>query len=91
MHDHTEHTVTNKGISPGGDITAIVYEGFMGDDGLPKVATSLDRFFDPEYYLGHVPVFDPAIFNTTREDYEYGWPEEEPLGGSFTYPTRAAE
>ena len=91
MHDHTEKTVTNKGISPGGDITTIVYEDFMGDDGLPKVATSLDRFFDPEYYLGHVPVFDPAIFNTTREDYEYGWPEEEPLGGTFTYPVREAE
>ena len=91
MHDHTERTVTNKGISPGGDITVIVYEGFMGDDGLPKVATSLDRFFDPEYYLGHVPVFDPAIFNTTREAYEYGWPEEEPVVGAFTYPVREAE
>ena len=91
MHDHTEKTVTNKGISPGGDITTIVYEGFMGDDGLPKVATSLVRYFDPEYYLGHVPVFDPAIFNTTLGDYEYGWPEEEPLGGAFTYPVRETE
>ncbi len=91
MHDHTEQAVTNKGISPGGDITVIVYEGFMGEDGLPKVATSLDRFFDPEYYLGHVPVFDPAIFNTTREAYEYGWPEEEPVGGTFAYPVREAE
>lgn len=91
MHDHTEQTVTNKGISPGGDITAIVYEGFMGDDGLPKVATSLKRFFDPEYYLGHVPVFDPTIFKTTREDYDYGWPEEEPVGGTFSYPDRAVE
>ena len=91
MHDHTEQAVTNKGISPGGDVTAIVYEGFMGEDGLPKVATSLERFFDPEYYLGHVPIFDPAIFGTTRDDYEYGWPEEEPVGGTFTYPTREAE
>ncbi len=91
MHDHTEPAVTNKGISPGGDITAIVYEGFMGDDGLPKVAASLDRFFDPEYYLGHVPVFDPTIFKSTCENYEYGWPEEEPVGGKFTYPVRRAE
>ncbi len=91
MHDHTEQTVTNKGISPGGDITAIVYEGFMGDDGLPKVATSLERFFDPEYYRGNVPVFDPAIFNTTRAEYEYGWPEEEPEGGAFAYPVRTAK
>ncbi len=90
MHDHTEKTVTNKGIAPGGDITTIVYEGFMGDDGLPKTATSLDRFFDPEYYRGHVPVFDPAIFNTTREDYAYGWPEDEPAGGAFSYPVREA-
>lgn len=88
MHDHTEQTTTNKGISPGGDITAIVYNGFMGDDGLPKVATSLERFFDPEYYLGHIPVFDPAIFNTTRKEYEYGWPEDEPVGGAFSYPLR---
>ncbi len=91
MHDHTEQAVTNKGISPGGDITTVVYEGFMGEDGLPKVATSLDRFFDPEYYLGHIPVFDPAIFNTTREDYEYGWPEDEPVGGRFSYPVRETE
>ena len=89
MHDHTEHTVTNKGISPGGDITAIVYEGFMDEEtGLPRVATSLERFFDPEYYRGEVPVFDPAIFHTTREDYQYGWPEEEPGEGFSTYPVR---
>ena len=89
MHDHTEHTVTNKGISPGGDITAIVYEGFMDEKtGLPRVATSLERFFDPEYYRGEVPVFDPAIFHTTREDYEYGWPEQD-LGDVIpTYPLR---
>ena len=91
MHDHTETAVSNKGISPGGDSTAIVYEGFMGEDGLPKVATSLDRFFDPEYYRGNVPVFDPAIFNTTLSEYESGWPEEDPVGGPFTYPTRDAK
>ena len=89
MHDHTEHTVTNKGISPGGDITAIIYEGFMGSDGLPKVATSLEPFFDPAYYRGKVPVFDPKIFHTTREAYEYGWPEETPEGGNFSYPKRS--
>ena len=27
-------------------------------------ATSLERFFDPDYYRGKVPVFDPAIFHT---------------------------
>ena len=73
MHDHTEQAVTNKGISPGGDITAIVYEDFIEPDGLPKVATSLKRFFDPKYYKGEVPVFDPSIFHSTLADYEKGW------------------
>ena len=50
MHDHTEHAVTNKGISPGGDMTVIAYDGFIGPDGLPLVATSLGRFFDPAFY-----------------------------------------
>lgn len=73
MHDHNEVAVTNQGISPGGDLTTIVYEKFIGPDGLPMVATSLDRFFDPEYYRGKVPVFDPAIFHSTAADYEHGW------------------
>ncbi len=73
MHDHTEQAVTNKGISPGGDITAIAYEDFIGPDGFPKTAVSLKRFFDPEYYQGKIPVFDPSIFNTTLSDYEKGW------------------
>ncbi len=91
MQDHTEIAVTNKGLRPVGDITAIVYEGFMEEDGLPRVATSLARFFDPEYYRGNILVFDPAIFNTTLEKYESGWPEEEPVGGRFTYPVREAD
>jgi FtsP/CotA-like multicopper oxidase with cupredoxin domain/Cu/Ag efflux protein CusF len=63
MHDHTEQAVTNNGINPGGDLTTIVYEGFRAADGLPRVATSLQRFFDPDYYRGKIPVFDPAIFH----------------------------
>ncbi len=90
MHDHTERATTNKGINPGGDITTIVYEGFMGEDGLPKVATSLDRFFDPEYYRGNVPVFDPAIFRTTRADYAYGWKEGDSSADEPSYPVREA-
>ena len=63
VHDHTEQAVTNNGINPGGDLTAIVYDGFRAADGLPRVATSLKRFFDPDYYRGKIPVFDPSIFH----------------------------
>lgn len=89
MHDHNERATTNKGINPGGDITAIVYEGYRDEaSGLPKVATNLDRFFDPAFYRGEVPVFGPEIFHTTDEDYEYGWEEEELAGGLPDYPVR---
>ena len=33
MHDHAQPAASNKGINPGGDHTAIVYEEFMGADG----------------------------------------------------------
>jgi FtsP/CotA-like multicopper oxidase with cupredoxin domain/Cu/Ag efflux protein CusF len=90
MHDHTDQNTTNNGINPGGDITTIVYEGFMGKDGLPRAATSLARFFDPAYYRGQVPVFDPAIFHTTRERYAEGWDAEQ-AGGRPTPSARRAE
>ena len=88
MHDHTDQTTTNNGINPGGDLTMIVYETFMGRDGLPRVATSLERFFDPGYYRGQVPVFDPAIFHTTREHYEDGRAAGDRGGGPPPYPIR---
>jgi FtsP/CotA-like multicopper oxidase with cupredoxin domain len=70
LHDHAEHALTNRGISPGGDLTTIAYEGFIGPNGLPLVSTSLDRFFDPNFYRGTVPVFDPSIFHSTLAKYE---------------------
>ncbi|EPX83851.1 multicopper oxidase domain-containing protein [Salipiger mucosus] len=60
MHDHTERTVSNRGINPGGDITTIVYDGYRDEaTGLPDVPGSLSKFFDPAYYRGDVPVFPP--------------------------------
>lgn len=89
MHDHTERTVTNRGINPGGDLTAIIYDSHWDDEtGLPRVAGSLERYFDPDYYRGETPVFDPGIFRTTREDYEHGWAEAS--GPVPEYPKRAA-
>ncbi|HKW92212.1 MAG TPA: multicopper oxidase domain-containing protein [Methylomirabilota bacterium] len=78
VHDHTEPATTNNGINPGGDLTAIVYDGFTGSDGLPRVATSLKRFFDPAFYRGEVPVFDPSIFHTARGQYDATAPTADP-------------
>ena len=94
MHDHAQPAASNKGINPGGDHTAIVYDGFMGADGLPIGPTDHPghsahaRYFDPAYYQGRVPVFDPRIFATTPDRYDTGWPDTPPAGGPFQYPTR---
>jgi FtsP/CotA-like multicopper oxidase with cupredoxin domain/Cu/Ag efflux protein CusF len=91
MHDHAQPAASNKGINPGGDHTAIVYQDFMGDDGLPIDLTGHAAhadYFKPEYYQGKVPVFDPRIFNTTPETYAKGWPTAPPAGGAFDYPVR---
>lgn len=91
MHDHAQPAATNKGINPGGDHTAIVYSEFMGEDGLPRDATGHDthaRFFDPAYYQGKVPVFDPKIFGTNPDNYAHGW--IPPAGDVGDYPVRAA-
>src|SRR5437016_5636612 len=91
MHDHAQPAASNKGINPGGDHTAIVYDEFMGEDGLPMMPgghTSHEMYFNPDYYKGKVPVFDPKIFGTTIENYEKGWPATPPAGGSFEYPVR---
>lgn len=86
MHDHVEDRVTNMGIAPGGDQTAIVYESHKGKNGLPRTVTSLEKYFNPAYYRGEIPVFDPKIFHSTAEDYERGW--KEAAGGKPAYPLR---
>jgi Cu/Ag efflux protein CusF/plastocyanin len=85
--------VRNNGINPGGDLTTIVYEGFTGADGLSRVATSLARFFDPEYYRGTVPVFDPAIFHLAPPPATSSGPRPPAAGllasNEAPYPVRA--
>jgi Cu/Ag efflux protein CusF len=92
MHDHTPEASSNKGINPGGDHTMIVYEGFLGPDGLPihqagDAAHALH--FDPAYYQGRRPVFDPNIFHSTEETYDKDRKPDPPAGGAFDYPRRA--
>jgi FtsP/CotA-like multicopper oxidase with cupredoxin domain len=92
MHDHAQPAATNKGMNPGGDHTAIVYDGFLGTDGLPGAPNghpgSHSQFFNPDYYAGKIPVFDPSIFGTTLQNYERGFPTTPPAGGAFSYPQR---
>lgn len=59
-HDHREQAVTSNGIGPGGDISLVVYEDYLGPRGLPLTVdglASIAPFFSPAYYRGEVPVF----------------------------------
>ncbi|TJY64786.1 copper oxidase [Sinimarinibacterium sp. CAU 1509] len=57
MHDHREPGITTDGISPGGDISLVVYETYLNADGMPKTYGSLATFFNPAYYRGEIPVW----------------------------------
>ena len=57
MHDHREQAVTTDGINPGGDISMIVYEKFLGENGIPETVGDLSLFFSQEYYRRQVPVW----------------------------------
>ncbi len=52
MHDHPGSDNTDGDIGAGGDVAAIVYDGFMGDDGLPRVPVDLGRLFDRDHEIG---------------------------------------
>jgi len=56
-HDHREPAVTNDGIGPGGTITTIAYDAYLGPDGIPETNGNLSRYFDAAFYDGEVPVW----------------------------------
>jgi hypothetical protein len=60
MHDHREQAVTSNGIGPGGNVSMLIYEEFLGARGLPQTVgglSDLAPFFLPAYYAGELPVF----------------------------------
>ena len=57
IHDHREQAVTTDGMNPGGDISMIVYEKFLAEDGIPATAGDLSLFFNQGYYRRQLPVW----------------------------------
>ncbi len=74
FHDHGSKAVTTDGIGPGGHISAIVYESYLGGDGWPRTAgVSWDPYFSAAYYRKEVPVWEryaPGLFSEAGSD---GW------------------
>lgn len=72
FHDHQYRGITNDGIGPGGNISAIVYGEYMGEDGWPETrGVSWDPYFTEDYYRKEVPVWEsyaPGLFSDAGRD-----------------------
>jgi hypothetical protein len=69
FHDHQNQGVTNDGIGPGGNISAIVYDEYMEENGWPKTqGVPWNQYFTKAYYRKEVPIWDsyaPGLFSAT--------------------------
>jgi hypothetical protein len=78
LHGHDERSITTSGMMPGGNISLIVYEEWLGNRGRPKAvdAVDLSPYFTPDYWLGRVPVWQ-----TSDPEGRFSEPAE-PAGGT---------
>ncbi|NOQ36742.1 MAG: multicopper oxidase domain-containing protein [Methylococcaceae bacterium] len=59
IHDHNEIGVTTDGIYPGGNISSIVFESFLGENGMPKLqGVDTSPFFTEEFYQKKYPIWN---------------------------------
>ena len=82
FHDHFEHGVTTNGMNPGGGVSQIVYESFLGPDGMPKMQGVNNKpYWTKEYYQRKLPVWiaseEPSIIGALDGD-------EESMAGIFS-------
>lgn len=72
FHDHQNAGVTNDGIGPGGNISAIVYDDYLGEDGWPQTrGVPWDNYFTEAYYRKEIPVWEsyaPGLFSDPGRD-----------------------
>ena len=58
-HDHNELGVTTDGIYPGGHISSVVFDSFLGPEGMPKLqGVDVSPFFTKEFYQKKYPVWN---------------------------------
>ncbi len=59
FHDHQGKGVTSDGIGPGGNISAIVYESYLQENGWPKLqGVDFNQFFTAAYYRKELPIWE---------------------------------
>jgi FtsP/CotA-like multicopper oxidase with cupredoxin domain len=58
FHDHVEKSFTTNGVGEGGDISLVVYDGFIDDKGIPMShGMSLAPYFTKEMWKGKYPIW----------------------------------
>ena len=59
FHDHVEKSFTTDGHGEGGDISLVVYKGFIDDNGIPMAThgMSLAPYFTKELWQGKYPIW----------------------------------
>ena len=58
MHDHVEKSFTTDGRGEGGDISLVVYKGFLDEKGIPKAhGMSLTPYFSKSLWQGKYPIW----------------------------------
>lgn len=58
FHDHVEKSFTTNGIGEGGDISLVVYKGFLDEKGIPKAhGMSLEPYFTKSLWKGQYPIW----------------------------------
>ena len=73
FHDHQNSGVTNDGIGPGGNISAIVYADYIDSSGWPETrGVSWNQYFTSAYYRKEVPIWEsyaPGLFSSPGVDW----------------------
>jgi hypothetical protein len=58
FHDHVEKSFTTDGRGEGGDISLVVYKGFVDEKGIPKShGMSLEPYFTKSLWKGKYPIW----------------------------------
>jgi hypothetical protein len=58
FHDHVEKSFTTDGHGEGGDISLVVYKGFLDEKGIPMAhGMSLAPYFTKELWKGQYPIW----------------------------------
>ncbi|MCZ6831273.1 MAG: multicopper oxidase domain-containing protein [Gammaproteobacteria bacterium] len=73
FHDHQYKGITNDGIGPGGNISAIVYAQYLDEEGWPQTqGVSWQSYFTEAYYRKQVPIWEsyaPGLFSDPGVDW----------------------